>query len=154
MYVNQGVLGKLMPILDTGSVASALSGSLAGSDGDRLAEFVCVGERVEVVRIAVAIATATVSTGSILITVVNRPTAKSATGQVTIGTITIPTGVAAGKVYYKDVNQASIAPGGSLCFIVTTAAAGGSKAGAGIPGFVAQEDPEYKLNESNMVASA
>ena len=59
-----------------------------------------------------------------------------------------------GKVVYKDINEALIAPGGSLVFEVTTAAAGGGAAGGGIYGFVASEDPEYKVNESSMIASA
>jgi len=148
MYVNQGILGKLMPILDTGAVASALSGAAV------IAEHACIGNQVEIRRVAIAISTATVSSGNIVVTVRNRPTVGSASGQSTLATLTIPTGVAAGKVYYKDVNQSIIVPGGSIAFEVTTAAAGGGAAGAGVCGFIAQEDPEYAPNLSSMVASA
>jgi hypothetical protein len=88
------------------------------------------------------------------VTVRARPVVGSAAGQVTLGTLSIPGGTAAGKVVYKDLNQQAIQPGGSLVFEVTTAAAGGGAAGAGLCGFIAQEDPEYPVNESSMIASA
>mgnify|MGYP003347377665 FL=1 len=103
---------------------------------------------------SIAISTAVVSSGGVVITVKNRPTVASAAGESTITTLTVPAGTAAGKVVYKDINEALIVPGGSLVFEVTTAAAGGGAAGGGIYGFVACEDPEYKLNESSMIASA
>ena len=148
MYVNDLGLGQLVPAL----AASVAPGSLGSTAV--ISEHVCIGNQVEIRRVAIAISTATVSTGNIVVTVRNRPTVGSATGQSTLATLTIPTGVAAGKVYYKDVNQAIIVPGGSIAFEVTTAAAGGSAAGAGVCGFIAQEDPEYAPNLSSMVASA
>ena len=42
-----------------------------------------------------------------------------------------------------------MADGGRVHF-----AGGGGAAGGGIYGFVASEDPEYKVNESSMIASA
>lgn len=148
MYVNDLGLGQLVPAL----AASVAPGSLTSAAV--IAEHACIGNQVEIRRIAIAISTATVSTGNIVVTVRNRPTVGSATGQSTLATLTIPTGVAAGKVYYKDVNQSVVVPGGSIAFEVTTAAAGGSAAGAGVCGYIAQEDPEYAPNLSSMVVSA
>lgn len=148
MYQHQSGFGKLVPAL----AASVAPGSLASAAV--IAEYACVGERMAIQRVAVAISTSVVSTGGVVVTVRNRPTLASASGQSTITTLTIPAGTAAGKVVYKDINEALIAPGGSLVFEVTTAAAGGGAAGAGVCGFVAAEDPEYKLNEAAMIASA
>lgn len=144
MYVNQYGFGKMIPALSA-SVAPAV----VSSTGVK-AEYACIGERTAIQRVAVAVSTAINSTGAVVVTVKNRPTVASASGESTITTISIPAGTAAGKVVYKDINEALIAPGGSLVFEVTTAA---TSAGAGLFGFVAAEDPEYKLNESSMIAS-
>jgi hypothetical protein len=148
MYSHQSGFGKLIPALSTAVAPAVLTSTGVKS------EFACVGERMAIQRVAIAISTAVVSSGGVVITVKNRPTIASATGEATITTLTVPAGTAAGKVVYKDINEALIVPGGSLVFEVTTAAAGGGAAGGGIYGFVASEDPEYKLNESSMIASA
>ena len=148
MYSNQGIFGKLVPAL-SGAVAPAVFTSTGVKS-----EYACIGERVAIQRVAVVVSTAVVSTGAVVVTVKNRPTVASATGEASITTLSIPAGTAAGKVVYKDINEALIAPGGSLVFEVTTAAAGGSAAGAGVCGFIVQEDPEYAPNLSSMVASA
>lgn len=148
MYTNQLGLGQMMPAL----AASVAPGSLASAAV--IAEHACVGERVEVKRVALAVSTSVVSSAPVVVTVRARPVVGSSAGQVTIATLSIPGGTAAGKVVYKDLNQQAIQPGGSLLFEVTTAAAGGGAAGAGLCGFIAQEDPEYPVNESSMIASA
>lgn len=108
----------------------------------------------KVVRVGISISTATVSTGNIVITVKKRPTVGSASGESTIGTLTIPTSIAAGKKYYKDLSGVHVDPGEEIAFDVTTAAAGGGAAGAGVPFCEVEEDPEYVGNQSDMVASA
>lgn len=148
MYTNQSGLGKLVPAL----AASVAPGSLTSTAV--ISEHACIGERMAIQRVAVAVSTAVVSSGAVVVTVRNRPVVGSATGQSTITTLSIPAGTAAGKVLYKDINESLIQPGGSLVFEVTTAAAGGGAAGAGLCGYIASEDPEYKLNESSMIASA
>ena len=154
MYSNQMGIGKLVPALSTAVAPAVLTSTGVKS------EFACIGERVAIQRVAIAISTAVVSSGGVVITVKNRPVVASAgtpgtaTAESTITTLTVPAGTAAGKVVYKDINEALIVPGGSLVFEVTTAAAGGGAAGGGIYGFVASEDPEYKTNESSMIASA
>lgn len=110
----------------------------------------------EVKQIKFAVSTATVSSGDIVITAKKYVTIGSATGAVTLGTLTIPTGVAAGKVYYKplDPNDASFLPGEVLVFEVTTAAAGGGAAGAGSSLFEADYAPSDVRNDSDAVLSA
>lgn len=148
MYSNQLGIGKLVPAL-----AASVAPAVVTATGVK-AEFASIGERVAIQRVAVVVSTAVVSSGGVVVTVKNRPTVGSATSEATITTLTIPAGTAAGKVVYKAINEALIAPGGSLAFDVTTAAAGGGAAGAIVCGFIASEDPEVPANESSMIASA
>jgi hypothetical protein len=113
-----------------------------------------VGEQLILTRIMIQISTATVSSGNIVVSVYQRPTYGSTAGQVLIGTLVIPTGVAAGGIYYKNVESVKIPQGSQLAFACSTAAAGGGAAGAGFcmfKGFMSSEDPK---NVSAMVASA
>lgn len=107
-------------------------------------------------RLAFVITTATVSTGNIVITAKKYVTPGSASGAVTLDTLTIPTGVAAGTYYYKNVNPEtySFKRTEELVFEVTTAAAGMSGAGAGYSLFEADYDPENIKNDTDAVASA
>lgn len=106
-------------------------------------------------KVAFAISTATVSSGGIVITAKKYPLIGSSANAVTLGTITIPGGTAAGLVYYKDMaSAAKLVVGDELVFEVTTAAAGGGAAGAGTCLFDADDNPETSANNSDMVASA
>lgn len=106
-------------------------------------------------KIAVAVTTATVSTGNIVVTVSKYHTIGASTSAVVLGTIAIPGGVAVGKVYYKDLAAIQkLVVGDELIFEVTTAAAGGGAAGAGVCMFDADDSPETSANNSDMVASA
>lgn len=111
-------------------------------------------ERVQLQRIQFSVSTATVSSASIVITVKKYITPNSASGAVTLGTLTIPTGVAAGKVYYKDIDPQAIKVGEEIVFEVTTQAAGGGAAGAGFSLPVCIEFPESELENTDMVESA
>lgn len=115
-----------------------------------------VQRRCEIRRIALSVAiTSATSTANPVVTFQRRPTPGSATGAVTLGTITIPTGSAAPKVYFKDITPVILNAGESIAFNLTTqgtdasAAAGTAYAGAEL-----LPTPEVPLNESNMVASA
>lgn len=143
MYVNQLGIGQLVP----SKSASVAPGSLTSAAD--IAEYVCIGSPVEIVRIAAAIVTSPTVTATV-ITVYRRSGPNVTAGQVTLGTITLPVATAIGNVVYKDLNQQRLAVGECLAFAVTTT----SSAGTAVCGFLAQEDPEYKLNESKMVASA
>ncbi len=118
MYSNRGSIlqGPLGTALDLTTTASN--------------EYL-VNEPAQVEEIGIIIKTATVSSGGIVVTVTARPTVGSATGAVTIGTITIPTAIAAGKLYTNKVTPVSVSPGYSINVAVTTAAAGVGAAGNG-----------------------
>lgn len=122
------------------------------SAADMLVYDVC--EQIVLTSIFLQVTTATVSTGNIVVSVFQRPTYGSSSGQVLIGTLSIPTGVAIGKIYYKPVESVKVVQGSQLAFACSTAAAGGSAAGAGkcnFKAFMAVEDPK---NVSQMVLSA
>lgn len=143
MYTNQLGIGQLVP-----SLAASIAPGLISGTGVR-AEYTCVGSRVEVVRVGVALSVAA-GAGAATIQVKRRVAPNISAGEEVVATLTVPATTAAGKVVYKDLNQISLAPGQALAFEVTAASAAGSV----ICGFLAQEDPEYKTNESSMVASA
>lgn len=107
-----------------------------------------------VFRLQAKVTTATVSTGSIVITFRRRPTFGSATGQTTLGTISIPTAVVVNKIYYKDITPVNCVSGDDIVAEVTTAAAGGGAAGKALVDFLADYDPENAVADSNYVASA
>lgn len=111
-------------------------------------------EQCQVSQLYFAISTATVSTGDIVVAFKRRPTLGSSSGEVTIGSLTIPSGVAAGRVYYKYVDPVVCAAGEQIVIEVTTAAAGMGAAGNGQGFFSAQQDPETDANNSDMVESA
>ena len=81
-----------------------------------------------------------------------RPTPNSATGESIICTLTIPSGGAIGKVYYKDFSPIVFEVGDSLEISHTVGV--GTPTGMGVWSLEVNEDPEYKSNESDMVASA
>jgi hypothetical protein len=101
-----------------------------------------------------AISTSVVSSGNVVVTFKRRPTLGSTSGEVTIGTLTMPSGAAAGKVYYKAVAPVVCLAGEQIVVEVTTAAAGGSAAGNGQGFFDAEQDPETNANNPDMVLSA
>lgn len=113
-----------------------------------------VMEACEVGRIMFAISTATVSTGNIVIAFKQRTAFGVTAGEVTLGSLNIPGGVALGKVYYKDLDSVKLLPGQELVVEVTTAAAGGGAAGAGFAGIKLGHAPEAPVNVAAMVLSA
>lgn len=70
-------------------------------------------------------------------------------GQITVATLTIPTGAAIGQIYYKDVDPVKLVPGQELVAEVTSA----GSAGAGFVGVKMGHSPEMPGNVSVMVAS-
>lgn len=106
-------------------------------------------------RIALLVTTAMSSSGAAVVTVYSRPTHGSTTGQVSLGTLSIPAAATAGQCYYKDISDNAsgnpVAAGQEIVFSVTTAS---TSAGAGIPMVLVDDDPEVPLNQSNLVLSA
>jgi hypothetical protein len=80
-----------------------------------------------------------------------RPTPASASGQVTLGTLTIPDATAIGKVVYKDITDATImVPGGQICCSCSTA----DTAGTGYWGIEVTDSPANAKAIATMIASA
>lgn len=109
-----------------------------------------------VTRVKFLIGTATVSSGNIIVKFNKRPTLNSATNESLIAQLSIPGGVAAGTVYYKNVASAiKLLPGEVISVEVTTAAAGGGAAGAGMAMVEGYRSYESPVNQpTTMVASA
>lgn len=107
-----------------------------------------IQSRIEVSRLLATVTTATV--GASTITYRKRPTPGSATGQSSLGTITIPGSATVGSVYYKDISPEVLEPGCQVVFEVTSAATSGEA----VYGIEGHEKPEYVGNESAMIASA
>lgn len=84
-----------------------------------------------------------------------RPTIASATGEVALGTLTIPDGTAAGAVIYKDIDPVNFEVGDELSFeLITQGADAGTATGDGYYGVLCIDDPEIPGNEDAMTASA
>lgn len=70
-----------------------------------------------------------------------------------IASITVPNGSAVRKVLWKDFSPVKIGVGDKLEFKQSVQGGlGGTPAGAGFYGFVAQLQPEYVSNETNYIA--
>lgn len=137
---------KVQPQFVTGGAAQSLTSAAV------VARWVAHRNLV-VKRLAFAIQTATVSNANIVITFKKRPIIGSASGESTIGTLSIPTTIAAGKTYYKDVSGTILKAGEEVVAEVTTQAGGGGAAGAGSAFLDCEDDPETAANQTNMVAS-
>lgn len=116
-------------------------------------QFVCQNA-VMLEFIGFLVSTATVSSGNIVVAVKKRPTVGSATGEVLIANITIPSGVAAGKRYGKMISPVQFQLGDVISFEVTTASAGGGAAGAGYAMVGVNFSPESLANNASFVKSA
>lgn len=150
MYSQQSLFLTLMPLNTTGLAPK----SLVASTGV-FTEWIAL-KRLVIKRLECVVTTLVASnTAAPVITFRLRPTIASASGQSTIGTLTIPTGSVVGAVIYKDIQNLVVPVGYSIAFDLSTAGTdSGSAAGLGICGFEAVPSPEDRKNESNMVASA
>lgn len=105
-------------------------------------------------RLMVHITTAVVSSGNVVVTFYKRSAPGVSAAQVTLGTIVIPPAALVGSVYYKDIESPDFTPGQALFVQVTTVAAGGGAAGAGMYGANIFHREEAAPNVSAMIASA
>ena len=106
-----------------------------------------VVQRVLIKKLMFVVSTTVSSSASAVLTYYWRPNAGSATGQVTLGTITIPTASAAGKVFVNNITPFNGVVGGDIAVSVTTAA---TSAGGGFCSFYLEQDPETDKNESSV----
>jgi hypothetical protein len=102
------------------------------------------------VRAISATITTITATAIITLTFKYRPTPGSSSGEVTIGTLTLPIGAAVGKVYYKKGLDYLVQPGGE----VVVQAAGASATGNATLGMLTEPHWEMPANNSNAIASA
>lgn len=116
-------------------------------------EYVCV-KPCSVKRLMFAVSDEAVVGSTTAPTVVfkKRPTPNSASGESTVGVLTIPHGTAIGKVLYKEV-QVDFAVGDSLQ-ISWTVGVGGTPAGQGLASVEAFYDDENPANMTDMILSA
>jgi hypothetical protein len=142
-----GYVEKESAIFDSSSAASLTSAAV-------IKKYIAA-RKLRIQQIQFHLAAAVVSSAAAVVVKCKKyPTAGSSAGESDLGTLTIPAGAAAGKVYYKDISPAAIEPGDEIVFEVTTAAAGGAKAGTGTPAFISHIEMELPANISDMIASA
>lgn len=105
-------------------------------------------------QIGIKVTTSITSSGAIVVSVYQRTAFGSATNQVLIGTITIPSTAVAGQIYVNNINDKTspnLAVGDQITFSVTTAAAGGGAAGAGVPLCRIDDSEASDKDNSNIV---
>lgn len=144
-YLGGAVVAKSSAFL----TAAAIGGSVADYG------VFAVMEAIEVTRLMFFVSTLVASsTANEVYTFYQRPTSGSASGQVAIGTLTIPTGSTVGQVIYKDVESVKLLPGQDFAIKRTTQGTDGSSvAGAGFIGFKAFMVTEDPRNVAGMVKS-
>ena len=108
------------------------------------------GIRPMIVRSASVTVNTAITVTAVVLNIKRRPTPGSATGEVSIGTLTIPVSTAIGKSVYKKGFAVKVSPGEEVVFDCTTAAT----AGAGTLCLDVEEAPEEPGNVTNMVLSA
>lgn len=150
MYSQQTLFFDLAPV-DTSAKNYV---NLVGSTGV-VGEFAVV-RRCSVKRLVLWLKVASVDeTVSAVVTYRLRPTFGSATGQTSLGTITVPTAQAIGTVLYKDIQNVTVPAGYTIAFDLTTAGtSAGSAAGTALCFVDLQPTSEDEKNETNMVKSA
>lgn len=111
-------------------------------------------EGAKAARFMFHIATATVSSGNIVVKLKKYLSYNVSTNAVTIATLNIPTAIAAGQIYYVNCDSVDLLPGNELIVEVTTAAAGGGAAGAGFAGILLYHGADDPRNIPVMVLSA
>lgn len=149
MYSEEYIGGAIVPKSNASLTAASLVSAAVYASW-------AVMEQIQLTRIMLVVSTQTL-TGLVapVVTFWARPTPASSSGEVSLGTLTIPSGSTVGQVIYKDIESIKIPPGYDLCVEVTTAGTdGGSAAGAGFVGFKGFSNPEDPRNVAKMVKSA
>lgn len=149
-YSEEYLGGAVVPA----SNAYLTARSLVASASDYASWY--IGEEVILTRIMFLVTTTTL-TGLVapVVTFYARPTFGSSSGQISLGTLTIPTATAAGTILYKNIESVKLPQGYTLTVAGTTQGTdGGSAAGAGFAMFKAFMGTEDPKNVSAMVASA
>ena len=154
-YERQGSLldffAAIVPVATTD--AGVLQEIDVGATGADHGELVCF-RPCTVTQLLFAVTGETIggTTGAPTVLFKKRPTPNSATGETTVGILTLPDTTAVGKVVYKDVTPVDFAVGDSLEISHTIGT--GTPTGMGVAYLVAYQDPEVPGNNTDMVASA
>jgi len=148
-YAQSGGLLEFFQPVGSGVLAFVDVGEASAAHG----EYVCV-KPCSMKRLLFEITSEAVVATTTAPTVVfkKRPTPLSASGESTVGILTIPNGTAPGKVLYKEV-QVDFQVGDALQ-ISWTVGVGGTPAGQGIASAEAFYDDENPANMSDMILSA
>lgn len=156
MYTNVGThLNFMVPnIAVAENAAEVLKEMDIGASSADHGELVCV-RRCKVTHLQFTLTGEAASGTSVAPTVIftKRPTPKSATGEAVMGILTIPSGAAIGKTYYKKLatpTQLEVGDSVELSWTIGT----GTPTGMGLYSMICVEDPETSANEGDMVASA
>ena len=144
-YPNESQMGAIIPKSTAVFTAEDLSAANAVYGG------MLVLKQCRIKRIMFYVTTALNTVTAATVKFSRRPTYNSATGEVSLGTLSLPNGTAAGSVVYKDITPVTLFPGDELSFEQTGQA---GTAGAGFYGFEIEDDPEYASNQTKMVASS
>ena len=150
MAYNQDMSNYLMP-RGTGVLGiEAIDASAAVHGG------YVVMKRCKIKRLMFALETLVVADTTLAVLEFNRrPTIASGSGEIVIGTLTIPDATAIGKVLFKDIDPVTLEVGDELSLeLITQAADAGTVAGDGFYGFILEDDSEHAVEEDNMVKSA
>lgn len=137
-----------------GNMALPVSGTAESLGSAAVIKRYAIGANISIRRFGFAIKTATVSSGNIVVKLKYYPVVGSSASEVVLSTLTIPTAIAAGKVYYANLDSVKLYPGQELVVEVTTASAGGGAAGDGYSLIEGYHNPDDPRNNSSMVLSA
>lgn len=150
MYTSEQLGWVLLPTSNAFLTAASIGGSVADYAVWNVVESVSLTRIMWFTKTLVAS-----STANEIYTFYQRPTSGSTSGQVAIGTLTIPTATAVGKVLYKEIESVILLPGQDLAIKRTTQGTDGSSvAGAGFFGFKYFGTNEDPRSAANMVKSA
>lgn len=145
MYVDESFQGSIIPKSTAVFTAEDLSAAAAVYGG------FLVMKQCKIKAIKFYVTTAINATTAPAVEFNRRPTYNSSSGEILLGTLTIPNGTAAGKVIVKEIDPVTLVPGDELSLEHTVQA---STAGAGFYGFEIMDDPEVVENQSNVIESA
>lgn len=153
-YPQQGnLLSFFVPVMAVaGSSTLPLATIDIGAASATHGEYICVRScTVKELLFAVTLEAVSGTTAPPTVVFVKRPTPFSATSEAAIGTLTIPSGTAVGKVVYKLVTPVNLAVGESIQIKWTIGT--GTPTGMGNADLMAELKPEIEGNNADMIAS-
>ncbi len=130
-------------------LANVASGSPSSLTSAADISSIAIMEGMQVRRLMIYVTLAPTVTAAV-VTFYKRSAVGVTSGQVAIGTITVPVGTAAGSVVYKNLDSVAFPQGSCLAAAVTTTAT----AGTGIVGIGAYQQAEDPQNVAACIASA